>query len=156
MIVDRVENWGQYGLGAAWRSAFEFLRQVRPDAPEDRYPIQGEEVYALVIAADTRPREDALFEAHRRYVDIHVPLLGADGIEWAPVEGLAVHTPYDESSDAALYKMPQRTVGRVDAQPGIFVALFPQDAHAPQLMVRGAPEIVKKVVVKVKVELLEA
>lgn len=155
MIVDRLEHWGRYAFGAAWASAFEFIQSLEPDASDQKYALQGDDLYALVITGQTRPRADALLEAHRKYVDIQAPLVGAEGFEWAPTEGLATHTPYDASSDAALYKMPQRTLGRVDAHPGLFLALFPQDAHAPQLMVRGAPEAVKKVVVKIRVELLE-
>jgi len=38
--------------------------------------------------------------------------------------------------------------------PGIFVALFPHDAHMPSLMLGNTPECIKKVVVKVNVKLL--
>ena len=40
-------------------------------------------------------------------------------------------------------------------RPGTFMALFPEDAHMPQLRVEGQPSRVKKVVVKVKRALVQ-
>ena len=154
MILDCLENWSQYPLGAAWERAFEFLMRVKPDAEEGRHPLQGEDLYALVASSQTRPAQEARLEAHREYVDIHAPLSGVDRIEWAPTEGLVVDKPYDASNDAVLFARPQQAVRCVDITPGLFVAFFPQDAHAPQLMVGDAPETVKKVVVKIRMELL--
>jgi beta-galactosidase beta subunit len=38
--------------------------------------------------------------------------------------------------------------------PGIFIAFFPHDAHMPGVSVGDSPAFVKKVVVKIKAELL--
>lgn len=47
-----------------------------------------------------RPRENAVLEAHRRYIDIHVPLKGRESIGWAAVDGLNYpRDKYDEEND---------------------------------------------------------
>jgi YhcH/YjgK/YiaL family protein len=103
----------------------------------------------------TRFPEDAVLEAHQKYVDIQTSLAAAEGIEWFPLDTLEVKTPYEATKDVALYHRPRPGPARVDVYPGIFVALFPHDAHMPQLIVDNAPGHVKKVVVKINVALLK-
>ena len=155
MIVDRLENAAQYPFGAAWDKAFTFLRGLAPDVAKGRIPIQGEEIFALVSGYASRPPSEALFEAHRSYVDIQVVLLGREGCEWSPEETLVPEIPFDPTKDVAFYRRPSQGPGRVELVPGTFVVFFSQDAHMPGLIAGDRPEQIKKVVVKIKRELLD-
>ena len=95
-----------------------------------------------------------VLEAHRDYMDIQTVLVGAEGMEWCSADGLEVETPYDASKDVVLYNRPHQVQARIDLSPGTFAALFPQDAHLPQIIAGNAPELVKKVVIKMKLSLL--
>lgn len=154
MFIDRLDNWDPYFDAEAWETAFDFLLSVQPDAEEKKYPLQGDDIYALVMSYDTRAPEEGLLEAHEQYVDIQALLTGREAIEWALVDDLEVETPYDASKDAVMLKRPEQRQAVVSIYPGTFVALLPQDAHMPGLMVGHAPERVKKVVVKIKLDLL--
>ncbi len=156
MIVDRLENWAHYRFGAEWKLAFEFLASLGPDSPEGKYDLKGEEVFAQVQSYSTRAPEEAIIETHRKYVDIQTVLCGAEGIEWHSRDAFDFYTHYDESKDAEFYKRVSPGPTRVDVFPGIFVMLFPWDAHMPTLMVGDAPQVIKKVVVKIKASLLMA
>ena len=93
---------------------------------------------------------------HRKYVDIQTVLISSEGMEWFSRDGLAVDTPYDESKDAEFYKRSSPGPGRIELSSGTFVMLFPHDAHMPGLMIEEKPELIKKVVVKISLELLMA
>ena len=154
MIIDRLENWKQYHFGAAWAKAFEFLLTLSPDAEEKRYPIQGDDIFAIVMSYDTCSPEISLFESHQKYIDIQTTLLGTERFECAFTDTLTVQVPYDDAKDVQWYKrmIPGQT--RVDVSPDTFVMLYPHDAHMAALMTGERSEHVKKVVVKIKAELL--
>ena len=61
--------------------------------------------YANVESPVLRTREDAPLEAHRRYIDIHIPLNNTETIGWAPTDALTrIVTPgYNAERDIAFY-----------------------------------------------------
>lgn len=152
MIIDRVEYYNYYPYGSVWNTAFKFLGSITSGAEEKKYEIQGDDIYAIVASYNTR--EPHKFEAHREYVDIQCLLEGQEVIESTALNGLTVDIPYDQEKDIAFYvnKDSQKTVSCLI--PGIFIAFFPHDAHMPGVSVWDSPSFVKKVVVKIKAELL--
>lgn len=153
MIVDRLENWQQYPLGPAWRKTFEFLLSVSPEIADGEYPLQEEDLFARVMTYRTRRPEEAMLETHREYVDVQTVLRGGEGMEWFPRQGLTVTTPYDSGKDAEFYARPAAGPARVDVRPGLFAMFLPEDAHMPSLQIE-APEEIRKVVVKIRLDLL--
>ncbi|MDD5406096.1 MAG: YhcH/YjgK/YiaL family protein [Sulfurovaceae bacterium] len=155
MIIDKVENFGLYRFGPAWQRAFEFLSTLTPDSPDGRYDIDGDDIFAIVMSYHTLTPEKAVFESHQKYVDIQTVITGAEGFECAFSDELNVITPYDADKEAAFYERTSHGQTRVDVFPGTFVMLYPHDAHIAGLLVGAESKLVKKVVVKVKIELLE-
>ena len=153
MIVDRVEYDNYYPYGSAWKTAFEFLGSITSDAEEKKYDIQNDDIYAIVACYNTK--EPHKFEAHRKYVDIQCLLEGQEYIESTALNGLIVDMPYDAEKDVELYAQTDNQKIVTHLMPGIFVAFFPHDAHMPGVSVGGSPAFVKKVVVKIKAELLK-
>lgn len=155
MIIDKVENFELYHFGPTWRRVFEFLGTLAPDSVEGKYIIEGEDIFAIVMSYHTSAPENAVFESHQNYVDIQTVIIGSERFECAFSDELTVITPYDATKDAAFYERIHHGQTRVDVFPGTFVMLYPHDAHIAGLMLESGPELVKKVVVKVKIELLE-
>jgi len=154
MIIDRLENWELYHFGPAWAKAFEFLLTLTPDAEEKKYTIQGEEIFAIVMSYDTCTPEASLFESHQKYIDIQTTLIGIERFECSLTDTLSIQTPYDDEKDVQLYKRMVPGQTRVDVSSDTFVMLYPHDAHMAALMTGETYEHVKKVVVKIKAELL--
>lgn len=76
--------------------------------------------------------EKARLEAHRRYIDIHVPLKSTETIGWAPVRSLAYpHGEYDPDRDILFFGDSAHSMLRV--HPGQLAVFFPEDAHAPNI-----------------------
>jgi YhcH/YjgK/YiaL family protein len=153
MIADKLENWNLYFTGAEWTIVAVFLASLHEGTPEGEYPLKGKEIFARVMSYETRNPDEARLEGHRSYIDIQSVLDGGEGIAWCPTGNLETVEAYEAGMDVEFYVSPAQFPARVDVRPGYFVALFPHDAHMPQLRVSGMPSWVKKVVVKVDVSL---
>lgn len=154
MIADRIENSNVYPLGSAWLTAFKFLSSLKPDVEDKKYPILGEDIFAMVSSYKTRPADVVQFEAHRKYVDIQTVMSGNEEIGWLSVGELLTMQPYDVLKDIEFYHHPKVNYTRISVSPGTFVVLFPWDAHKPALIKGNTPEHVKKIVIKVNARLL--
>ena len=149
MVIDKLENASLYAApGSRIAKAFEFLR--RPDLAtleNGKYPIDGDDVFALVQSYNTTPREKGKFEAHRKYIDVQFVASGDECMGYANLDGLEITDPYNEKDD---YLLAKGKADFVRVHPGMFTIFRPQDAHIPCCAV-DEPSPVKKVVVKVRV-----
>ena len=75
-------------------------------------------------------------EAHRKFIDIHVPISGTEILGWAPVSSLNnVTEPYNADNDIEFFgEAPVKTA---EIKPGQFVIFYPADAHAPNMADAG-------------------
>jgi biofilm protein TabA len=149
MILDVLENWRRYqGIHPAFAAAFEFLQ--RPDLaemPQGRHEIDGDRSYAMIASTSGKGRDEAVLEAHRRYIDIQFTISGCDEIGWAHTPGCTGDgNGYDAIKDIEFFRDRPETWAIV--RPGMFSVLFPTDAHAP---LAGAGPL-HKVVMKIKAE----
>ena len=101
MILDNIDNWRNYSLGPAWEKAFGFLDTLDPSAPEEETKIDDDHMFARVMSYPTRDEtsSDAVLEAHRRYADIQMVLIGSERIAWYPTSSLNAKTAYDQDKD---------------------------------------------------------
>lgn len=151
MILDALTRRAQYHpLGPHIAAGLDFLATVAPDTPDGRYPIRGDEVFALVQGYHTAPGTEKRFEAHRRHLDIQLVAAGRERILYAPADALEVETPYEEESDVLFFREPGVSSSLL-LTPGHFAIFHPADAHKPGCMA-GRRDEVRKVVVKVRVE----
>jgi biofilm protein TabA len=149
MIMDVLSRWNNYHwLNNRFEESFRFLASLKPDAPEGRTELDGENIFCMIQSYETRPWEGQRFEAHRQYADIQMILDGEESILWAPVEALTVSQPYEP--DVELYDLTPAPTELV-LTPGVFCVLFPPDAHAPCLQHRALSRV-RKAVVKVRVD----
>jgi len=152
LIIDRVEYYNCYPYGSAWNTAFRFLGSITTGSEEKKYEIQGDDIYAIIASYNTK--EPHKFEAHREYVDIQCLLEGQEIIESTALNGLTVDMPYDPEKDVGLYAETDSRKTISHLIPGIFIAFFPHDAHMPGVSVWDSPSFVKKIVIKIRAELL--
>jgi len=157
MIVDRIENWQHYCDDPLWQRAFEYLALLDADSPEcPMTPIEGDDLMVRVMSYTTRTPEEAALEAHDRYIDIQASLDNAEVIGWFPRAELDIKTPYDPENDVVFFNASGPPRAFVVNRPGCFTALFPQDAHMPQLHPGPESVEVKKVVFKLRADRFRA
>lgn len=95
------------------------------------------------LAPETR------LEAHRKFIDIHVPISGPETLGWSETSTLTdVTVPYDEENDIEFFGgKPQQTAV---VTPGQFVIFYPADAHAPNMGEAGKSH--QKLCIKIPVD----
>ena len=149
MIIDRIENAHlYYAVHPRFKQAFEYFKQIDIDTiPSGKYEIDGETMYVLVQEYNTKLKEQGLWEAHRRYIDLQYVVKGAEGIGYANIHHLK-QGEYDAGKDF----LPLHGDGDlITVRSGNFVLLLPEDGHMPG-MALGDSAPVKKIVIKISVE----
>ena len=145
MIKDRLENAKiYYGLSEKIKKGFNWLINTDFTQIQDgRYEID-ERLYANVQTYDTK--EDALFEAHREYIDIQYIIEGEEKIGIVNYNNCKSEIPYDKVKDIEFL---DSTDGEwISLNKGEFIMLYPQDAHKPSINLHKKTNV-RKVVVKV-------
>jgi biofilm protein TabA len=111
----------------------------------------GDGLFAMEQVYLTKAREDAFYESHRRYIDVQVIVTGAEAMEVDDIARLSGATAYDEERDFIRYASGAHPHSRILLQAGDIALFFPADGHMPCLHPAGAPQLVRKTVVKVPV-----
>ncbi len=101
MIFDSLRNWQRYTLNPDLRTALEYLQSSDFARMDDgRYNLGGDDLYAMVSRYKTRTPEAAIWESHRRYIDVQFVVQGTERLGYIPLErGPEVKTPYDAGRD---------------------------------------------------------
>ncbi|MCX7708432.1 MAG: YhcH/YjgK/YiaL family protein [Clostridia bacterium] len=149
MIFDYIKNSKLYtAQGSRLNIALQFLHDNDFIAMEPgRYPIQGDEVYALVQEYETKPIEEGKWEAHRKYIDIQYVADGEERIGFASLSQMNGSQDYNPDKDIQFF---QGEGHFMEVKKGQFMILFPEDAHMPGIQA-STKQKVRKVVVKVLV-----
>ncbi len=112
-----------------------------------RTELKGGDVYAARFTYETVPPEESFFEAHRKYLDIHIMVRGDERVEIAPPEALE---EFDRAEANDFYAYRGTAHYRLTLAPGDFLVVFPGDAHRIKMQTDG-PATVSKVVFKVRI-----
>lgn len=133
---------------ALWDKVFAFMRtQDLEHMAPGKYPIDGDNAYAMISQGRTKLMDSVKWESHRQYIDLHYVIAGKEKIGVAPIGKATVTEPFTDKSDNAHYTA---TGPFYVAEPGTFFLFFPHDLHRPGIAVPGTPED-KKLVIKIKV-----
>ena len=136
------------GVCIANKTDYEILNY---QALEGEYMVQeldGARVYCTRFTYETIPLEEGFFEAHRRYLDIHLMLQGEERVDVAHPDGL---TLTESREDGDFYAYQGKEDHSVVLAPGDFLVVFPGDAHRIKLQTDG-PRTVSKAVFKVLID----
>ncbi len=147
MVIDKLTNAGLYtGLSPRIKAAFDYLLQTDLDQLNDgKYPLEGDQLFALAMHYTSRPPEKGEWEAHRRYADLQYIVHGEERVGVA-LKGTLAEQPYDASRDCLILTGNYGDIVTVHA--GEFIFLWPGEAHMPCLAV-NKPGPIAKVVVKI-------
>ena len=149
MITDNIKNASLYfGIGTRMEKALKYLQQNDFSKMETgKYPIDGDDVFALVQKYDSKPLADGKWEAHRNFIDVQYVANGAEQMGYAYLGSLKVTKEYDPAGD---YLLLDGDGVMLKCTQGTFAVFGPEDAHMPCIAV-DAPQPIIKVVVKVRV-----
>lgn len=95
-----------------------------------KYEIIKEKLYLTVDTADGKGISGARLEVHKKFIDIHYVISGIDNVGWKSVFNCQnPQNRFDELRDIQFFSDTPETW--INIKEGMFVLLFPTDAHAP-------------------------
>ena len=148
MILAKLSDAADYrGIHPLLDRALALLTEDYLDAvPSETRYLDGDALYVTRFDYETLPPEETFFEAHRRYLDIHVLRAGREGVEIAHPETLAL---FEQKGDFYAYR--GQAEQKLTLVPGNFLVVFPGDAHRIKMRCGETGEAVTKVVFKIRV-----
>ena len=82
-----------------------------------------------IAVANGKTEEEAVFETHRKMIDVQIPLDAPETYGYTPLCDLP-EVEYNEEKDITKYPgVKAETL--VNCKPGEFAIFFPQDGHQP-------------------------
>jgi YhcH/YjgK/YiaL family protein len=151
MIADVLKNRQIYAaISPRIKTSLEYIAKTDFSAMEPgRYELDGSNIFALVQAYDSIPKEQGKWECHKKYIDIQYIAEGAEQIGCNNIGQMKITTEYNPEKDIAFLSGDGDFITFSKGSYGIF---FPEDAHMPKIALNNVPGKVKKVVIKIKVE----
>lgn len=149
MIFDKFSNLNRYcNISERLNCAVRFLQKTElSNLPVGRTEILGDELFLNhMIYTTTSKTEGSLFEAHQKYLDLHIILSGYETMAITPIEHLCTRE-FIASEDSILYSGD--IFYSLPLKSGDFVLLYPGEGHLPHLIYKS-PCRVEKVVVKIQ------
>ncbi len=138
------------------KTAVEHLKQTDfLKLPVGNYDLQGKDIYVQVFDMTTKPFADTRAEVHRQYIDVQFLCSGREKMGVASETGNNVVSEDLLEQRDLLFYTGMENESTLTMTPGSFAVFFPSDVHRPGCMVEQ-PETVRKVVIKVRVSLLQA
>ncbi len=147
MIVSNLQNSKRIeSLHPLFSKLFDYVKSHDLlNAELGRIEIDGDNLFINNVNPTCMARDVQVLELHHDYIDVHILLQGKETIGWKATEDLKEETkPYSKEGDCALFSDTPTTY--VDINPGEFVLVYPEDAHAPVI---GEGKI-RKLIAKVK------
>ncbi len=148
MILTNIKRLSAYkGISEHLDKAMDFILSAEKDISLGKHIIDGDEIYAIVSEITPKLGGEIIYEAHRKYIDLHYILEGTETARVADLDECISVTEYNAEDDYLLCKANGK---KFTLSPGEIYIVHPADAHAPGGTETG--EKIKKIVVKVKVD----
>ena len=150
MVNGTIDELGYYLPDNIRALVMDYVKNIDGESEEGYTNIMDDKVYGRVMSYDTLSKQECKIEAHNRYIDIQISVIGAEGIDVYQRKDLNEVQNYNAERDVAYYRYEgEGHFASVENIPGRFTMLFPSDAHQPQIFLDGANKRVKKFVVKI-------
>lgn len=150
MIIDNLLNAKKYyHVHKNFKEAFEAIEKlVSENAPEGKYVLDGDELFASVQSYESKKKENRNFEYHNKYIDIQYIIEGDEEICITNLNGAEEAVEFNEDRDVGFVKMPENyTVAHLT--DGYYAVMFPDEAHLPGTATKDKCQPIRKIVVKV-------
>ncbi len=150
MIFDSFNNIKEYNsINTRVKLAMEHIQNIDLNTLElGKHEIEGDKAFLIIQSYDTKDKQEGVWEAHKKYIDIHYMIDGSERIGVANIAKLKVSQPYDEKDDYWLFSGEGDSI---TLEEGMFTIFYPQDVHMTSLNVQESKPI-KKAVIKVLME----
>ena len=147
MIFGNVKNLGEYGyLEEQIKECFEYAKNHNlAEYEKGSHEIDGEHLFVNIVEYTTTKAENRFWEAHKKYLDVHLMLDGEEQIDLNFLANMDVKE-FVEKDD--FVPMEGEKNSSVVLRNGDFLICYPQDGHRTAVKV-CEPQTIKKAIFKV-------
>lgn len=144
--IDHIEQPLSHGVKVAldFASSHDLLQFEKGS-----HEIDGENLFVNIVEYETTSPKKRFWEAHKDYLDVHVPLSGEEQIDLNFISNMEIKG-YEKASD--FVSMEGNENASVIMTPGTYLVCDPQDAHRTAVAYKGNPQRIKKAIFKVKID----
>lgn len=133
-----------------WDQAFHFLKSANlKELPLGIQELEGKHLFVNVQKYYGKDKSEAIFESHKKYIDIQYVIEGEEIIGLTTIDKAKVKEQYKEDKDITFYDSDEMEY--LKATPENFFLFFPDDIHQPSITADDSIQI-KKIVVKILIE----
>ncbi|HFL9205833.1 TPA: N-acetylneuraminate anomerase [Escherichia coli] len=151
MMMGEVQSLPSAGLHPALQDALTLALAARPqEKAPGRYELQGDNIFMNVMTFNTQSPVEKKAELHEQYIDIQLLLNGEERILFGMAGTARQCEEFHHEDD---YQLCSANEQAIILKPGMFAVFMPGEPHKPGCVV-GEPGEIKKVVVKVKADLM--
>ena len=115
------------------------------DYEKGSYEIESKDIFVNIVGYETCEKEDRFWEAHKKYIDVHLMLDGCERIDLNFIENLE-QKEYEDEGDFLPLEGEHNSY--VELRKGDFLVCYPEDAHMTAIKV-NEKENIKKAIFKV-------
>jgi len=149
MIYDTLNKLPCYlGISENMDKAIRFLMEYVP-GENARMEVDGKNVYGYLSEPGFLPAEEAKWEAHKNYIDIHVEYKAGESVGVCALNEIKAWGEYNAEKDVVL--SDQGGVGSLVCMvENSFLVTFPWDAHKPRIGEGTGRKLILKVLCDVQ------
>ena len=140
MIFDRIRNFLLYPNLP--KQLLDFVEHA--EFKEGKIEIEGDIIFAIGLNYETKNESEGLWEAHRRYLDIHYIIQGEELVHVSHIDRMKPINEYQD--DFQLFE--GKPTHEVLLTAGDFLVLYPHEVHKTSIINKGVSNV-KKFVIKV-------
>lgn len=131
------------------RKVLAFLNEISPDKLAENLgerEIEGRDFFVNVFEYQTDTAEKRIWEAHRKYIDIHLVLRGKEKVAFTDVS-LCNCGEYDGERDFVAIEPPAENIQKfaIVEEKSALIVFNPEDAHQTGLIAEKSEKILKAV-----------
>ena len=149
MIIDSIKNASKYYcVHPSFKAAFEALEKIDESTPNERITVDGDNIFINMAEYVNKNIDECLYESHKKYIDIQYVVSGEEYIDLCDQDILEFTDNRLDTDDIAFFKDTDK-FSRADLTEGMFVVIFPGEAHKPCIAPDGKGVKVRKAVAKI-------
>ncbi|UKS54049.1 YhcH/YjgK/YiaL family protein [Mycoplasma feriruminatoris] len=146
MIYDKLSNLNRYlNIHKNIDFAINFINQTNLKDLKDGINVISDTLFYNKFITNTIEKNNAVFESHKKYLDLHILISGDEFIGHEFVDDLNEQVEYNLKDDVCLYKT--KTTKTIYQNNQSFALFFFTDAHSPKI--KANCDQITKVVFKI-------
>ena len=153
MIYDRLDNLERYNTIIPYmKEIIKFLNENKMHGLEvGTHTLIENRLKVKIQEITTQPKEERPWESHKEWIDIQLPITGAEGIGAIYTDVFPSVKEAHPERDTWYYEECDHSYGVLDVYPGEFVVFMPGELHKPRCMVQQ-PKAIRKMIIKVRIK----